>query len=760
MGRHVAGRWTSGSCVVALVTAVCFAADPEPDSVKLFIKQDRMYRVTGAQLAEAFEDCNKASQAKEQLGPELLTLGAAAQDEEDETSALGALGDFQGTLNAGVSVVEAADAPGVQGAGRYCLRVVRQAEGRSSVGLTRHWFLLEPNKRYQLSCLVFHNDEESMFLMHAYSERTNYHDTLDRETNEYFSTAPPGQWARIAAEFWTPDIGACEYMFAVSNFVTTCGPWYVDGPSVREVGHVTERRPYRPKTAAEDALRLEDLHVDRINLYSAGHTVPVLLEGIGPDGTLHPETTITFWGDAPRGEETWNDPFTTENAYTLRFNSPDAPHRFEERDAKEIPSHHHPVATTYPRTAHLEHDSLLQHYQEFVGYPTDRRMWCRFKSPPRATGHELELDLLPDVADGTQPTAFRMLLWGSSHLPKEPDHDWHVRLNDGFLGHARWDDRRHLLFESEAVGTYFKPDEVNVLRFVNVHEDHSPDVITLDWIEIDYVATFEPLREYVLNDDPANHAVRTMPHFVGASIRVYDGTAGVALTVPTHRSRRTGLYYAEYYYPFTGGPRRFRAVGPKGYQAPERLQLGYSSHLRGITQVPEYLVIAHAQFMPSLEPLLELRRAQGLDVLAVDVEDVYDEYNNGVFSPEAIRRFLDDLLAKAGNLRYVFLVGDATYDYAGLRDGTPNFVPTHQQLVKELSIEHAPTFAQDDYFVYGTGGEGRLPKAAVGRLPCSRIEAIEAYIAKVLEYEQGPAPLASSDERAWYKRAVLISSPE
>jgi len=737
---------------------VALVADAAPDSVKLLVEQDRMYQVTGADIEAVFAACNTTTRVEQQLGEELMTTPMAAQEEAVETQDLGG---YRGVDAVKVTVVDADEAVGVCGAGRYCFKVENAKEGRARIEHPDTRFTLSSNRRYELSCSVYHADLSSHFVLQIFCEGTNEHGARNAVDNEDHFTSPPGEWTRFRGVYDMPDIGDQQCMFCVSNFNTKAGPWYVDDLSVREITEAPVTRELRPKTAEEQALTLPQLNAHSVNLLHMGRPVPIAIEHAAEDGSFTAQTTITFWGNAPRGADTDNHPFTKENAYILVFRGGD-PCRFARTEKLPRPEKSAPVVATFSKTTRLEKDSLLQYYQVFEGHPTDRRMWCEFKSPPRSEGNEVRLDPIPDLAPKSVPKRMRAFLWGKTDLPEERDHAWHVRLNGAFMGEATWDGRHHFVFDSDRVGEAYAPNKENVLKFVNVHDDYSPDIISLDWVEFDHEATIEPGIEYTLPADKDKPAVRTSPDFTGSPIRVFDIDGATELVVDTLPATAKGRFYTEYTYSFDGEKRRFRAVGPQDFRKPERMTLGYASRLQALDKTPEYLVITHRDFIETVRPLVELRRAQGLDTLLVDVEDIYDEYANGMFEPDAIRFFVDDVLDKSDHtgqdLKYLFLVGDATYDYIGIRPGTRNYVPTHQDVVIELVKDHAPTFAQDDYFAYGKGSSA-VPLCAVGRFPCQSIETLEAYVAKVLEYEAADVPEAAEDNGSWAKRAVLVSAP-
>ena len=54
----------------------------------------------------------------------------------------------------------------------------------------------------------------------------------------------------------------------------------------------------------------------------------------------------------------------------------------------------------------------------------------------------------------------------------------------------------------------------------------------------------------------------------------------------------------------------------------------------------DLVIISHRDFLKSMEPLRRDRESQGLSVALVDVVDLYDEFNFGQKSPQAIKDFL------------------------------------------------------------------------------------------------------------------------
>jgi hypothetical protein len=158
-----------------------------------------------------------------------------------------------------------------------------------------------------------------------------------------------------------------------------------------------------------------------------------------------------------------------------------------------------------------------------------------------------------------------------------------------------------------------------------------------------------------------------------------------------------------------------------------------SSDLRSVTNGADYIIITYDPWQDDVLPLATNRAAQGLRVRVVGVQDVYDDFNHGIFSPYALREFLcftrTDWQPPAP--KYVLLVGDGTYDYRdhyGL--GDMNYVPT--KLLHGLDYGET---ASDNWLVCLDGADDFVPDMYLGRMPARTTGDVQVMVRKTLDYE-------------------------
>ena len=159
----------------------------------------------------------------------------------------------------------------------------------------------------------------------------------------------------------------------------------------------------------------------------------------------------------------------------------------------------------------------------------------------------------------------------------------------------------------------------------------------------------------------------------------------------------------------------------------------------------EVVVIYAPEFAGEIGPLVQLRRSQGRSVAAVNVEDLYDEFNFGEPSPNAIRDFMKDATEHwQTKPRYLLLFGGASVDprnYLGF--GYLDFVPTKIIVTSELKT------ASDDWFsdFKNTG----IAQVSTGRLPVRTQDEAKTVVAKILQYER------NEDLGDWTNQVLMVA---
>lgn len=156
----------------------------------------------------------------------------------------------------------------------------------------------------------------------------------------------------------------------------------------------------------------------------------------------------------------------------------------------------------------------------------------------------------------------------------------------------------------------------------------------------------------------------------------------------------------------------------------------------------ELLIITHRDFLAAANRLAEIRRKnQGYSVQVVDVQDIYKQFSTSQQDLVAIRDFVRcsylKSLPSGKPLRYVLLMGAASYDMKDRLKGNTNFVPTYQYDAHNKGV----TFCLDDFFGYldslaGDPARGKNQLwVSVGRIPCRTASEAEGMVDKLARYD-------------------------
>lgn len=530
--------------------------------------------------------------------------------------------------------------------------------------------------------------------------------------------------------------------------------------------------------------------IPRLRLTVRGEEVPVLLEKL-PAGSPEGRFAVEFIGLFPRGTATWENPYTRVNLYVLDVAPPGVrPVRIAGQPAPRLPKGIAPRASS-PERLHFEMNRLLV---RFTGgtLAEETWFWDEVKgTDPQARTYPIDVAA---VEPGSK-ARLRVRFMGHSSLPQNPDHTVQVALNGSALGDAVWDGESPHLFESELPAGLLK-DGRNVLSLRAPGEKTSGiDLVLLDWVELSCtVQTRVGASGQTTFWADARHPVELLDA-PGGAIRIFDSSSPRVFTIaededppvfdPTTvtemepdgsgaiRGRARGLFYA------VGSGRTLKVSG---------IEVSHPAQLDTPGSGADFVIVAHRKFLGAAERLAAYRRGQGLTTRVVDVADLYDRFNHGFLSPDAVRDFVRTARRSWRPApRYLLLIGDASWDYKndfvsdenyadwnyqggagiGKNGSTPyrapsdvnarQFVPTFQY---QTPWGHA---ASDNAFASFESPDG-VPELAVGRFPVATPEEADAVVDKIIAYEKLPpgslngALFVTNGEEGFVQQAETVAT--
>lgn len=191
---------------------------------------------------------------------------------------------------------------------------------------------------------------------------------------------------------------------------------------------------------------------------------------------------------------------------------------------------------------------------------------------------------------------------------------------------------------------------------------------------------------------------------------------------------------------------------------PEFDQKLANQNLHGISNA-DMLIIYYKDFEEAAVKLRNHRSEfSNINVEAVEVSLIYNEFSSGRVDPSAIRDFIKMIYDRNPNFKYVLLLGDGSYDFKGIVPGLQyqSFVPVYE--TKE-SLDPIDAFPSDDYYGLlsdqdGANLVGGL-EVSVGRIPAKTLNEANIVVNKIINYQTNRETLG-----AWRMRNQFTSDDE
>lgn len=465
----------------------------------------------------------------------------------------------------------------------------------------------------------------------------------------------------------------------------------------------------------------------------------VLLTRNGQTVAWYPETDA-FEGYKPKSArglffygETVDSLYTRDTVYRLRKDkdgilmqetaaAPAAPAPggvFTDSQASEVDS--------FPATAISPDPESDYWYWAFLvgGDPTFGHQVFSLDAPGLATG------------DGT----LTVNLQGATDTHVAGEHRAAVSLNGTPLGEVQWQGIAPQQGTFPVPSGLLQPTGNQVEVTATVGGGAPFSIQYVDGFRLGYPRMFAAAGDALAFTSGGNPAV-TVTGFSGPAVKLVDISnplrprwlTGAAVDADA------GAYRASF---VPSGVSRYLAAGPGALKTPVSARPWNAADLLSTANRADVLIVVPAGFEAAAERLAALRRGQGLEALVVNLDQVADNFGEGVATPQALKTFLRFAkLSWSVPPRYAVLGGEGSLDYRNLQGYGDCVMPP-------LMIQgEGGLFPSDNRFA-DTTGDG-LPDMALGRLPVLTAAELNAYVDKILAYEASGTP-------AWASSSMMLA---
>ena len=462
----------------------------------------------------------------------------------------------------------------------------------------------------------------------------------------------------------------------------------------------------------------------------------------GGDGRLDADDFVLFWAEpvsrweyapASRSFQYRHNLYTRENAYWLGLGGGVEGRRAEQRSGALVAANPQ-QPTSYRVRIHEESEQfiLILHVGIKSGYTW---YWENFR------GNARNFPVVVRQA-APEPVAVRLGFIGSPDTQAQ----FAVRWNDETIGTVAFSIPEHPQRQTPVTSDtlWAAPGAQEGLNHLGIV--HSGNPARFDWYEVEYSRGFVAERGELLFTYPLTGTTQFhLAGFAAERPRVFEVSAGLAEVVDFAYDAQAGTVVFQ---DQPGDvPRQYAVGGPATWQRPVRIERDSPGDLTTGAWGADWLAIYHRDFRAAAERLAQWRADDDrfgppLRTMAIDVQDIYDEFSGGLLDPAAIRNFLAYAAEHWDPApMFVALVGDGTYDYknnSALSQG--NWIPAFQ--------DGDSTY--DEWYTRVVGDD-LFPDMAIGRLTVQTAAEADAVIDKLIAYDRAP------ELGPWQSRVALVA---
>lgn len=170
----------------------------------------------------------------------------------------------------------------------------------------------------------------------------------------------------------------------------------------------------------------------------------------------------------------------------------------------------------------------------------------------------------------------------------------------------------------------------------------------------------------------------------------------------------------------------------------EKLGIVTNQNIHNVSSSTDMLIICHKKFLSQALQIKQIHQDHdNLNVVVITTDQIYNEFSSGSKDVSAIRNYIKMVYSKtANNLKYVFLLGDGSFDnFDPTTELNPNYIPTYQTQ-SSFNINEMST-TSDDFFGLLDNNEGALNgylDLAIGRFPAKNSQEADVFVAKLKNY--------------------------
>ncbi|MBN1327544.1 MAG: hypothetical protein JW996_06310, partial [Candidatus Cloacimonetes bacterium] len=479
----------------------------------------------------------------------------------------------------------------------------------------------------------------------------------------------------------------------------------------------------------ELAFDWDDIDPRYLELTCEDNVVPIHFSGES-DGSFDPGDYFEFYGQRHSGDVCYYDDYTAENVYNLRLNNYlGSRMAVENGGLEENNSSNFYIPDSFQETVYFEEQLTMDHlgaqfvYTSNDYYREDIWFWKKISAP--------NLEIIPFEIEYPHESNIRtysaeISLFGLTYNKNDYEainHHAIVRINNSIINNLEWYGQNEQIFQNQSPlpNSYLHHGE-NIL-YVSLPgvPGVTNEQVALDYLELTYWRRYMTDRDEFRFSKPQNRPNGLyqfeLENFTTDQVFVYKLGASFMENLQIEPFSETGEapYKVSFQDYVISNEIDYYVVSEEKKKQPVLIRPNLPSSLKDPLNKAELVILTTEEFINSegVAKYNEIWESQGYHVITVTAEDVYDEFNNGIRSAEAIKDFFAYAYHNWSDplISHVLLLGDGILDERDFSvDRKYNIIP-----FRRIWADKIGAIASDNWFACFIGDDP-VPDISISRI--------------------------------------------
>ncbi len=519
----------------------------------------------------------------------------------------------------------------------------------------------------------------------------------------------------------------------------------------------------------EMAFDLDNIDPRFLELYNEFGAVPINFEGQN-DGSFDEGDYFEFFGERHFGDERYSDDFTAENIYTLKLLTESYGSRMavENGGLGNIDSDQFTVPQSFKQTIHFEEQNIHDYlgaqfsYTSRDFYREDIWFWKKMSAPA--------LDIFPFELQYPHSSTIRhfdakVCLFGSTFNKddyEEINHYAQVIINSSQIDQQYWFGQNEQILSTDSLALPIPNQNLshganNLYISIPGIAGMENEQILMDYFELSYWREYKTDEDFIRFQKPHNESLGLfqfeLENFSNENVFVYKIGASILENLQIEPLFESGEppFTISFQDEIFSDDTEYYAVTEQQKKTPKFIRINIPSNLKSPTNSAKYIILTLQKFSENehLQSYVQLWESQGINTKVVYIEDIFDEFNHGIRSVEAVKEFLTYAYNNwsTPQVSHVLILGD------GLTDERDNSSNRDYNLVpfRNIWAERRGAIASDNWLGCIVGNDF-VPDVSIGRINVWKEEQIEDVVNKSIHYINNP-----NFNDLWHSRSIFAA---